>query len=192
VPQPSDIKTKPPWQLDPVGAALALYRPTLHPISCADGTALAVITIVMSAVINADSRHVWQALTTPSELVRWDERILASIDAPEDYPSNGQHVRWRYKLGGIPLVMHDRPLEIVPLERLRASLAVGSMRFEQTYSLNLETGSPPRTRLGMKLVASNSVPIIGSVVDRFEVRRMAVDHVDITLRSLQKWCENEH
>ena len=146
----------------------------------------------MSTVISADSQQVWRALTTPEEVVSWDERVLGSIDAPETYPEAGQHVRWRYMLGTVPLVMHDRPSEIVPLERLTSSISVGSMRFEQTYTLHPEAGNPPKTRLGMKLVASNSVAVIGATVDRFEVRRLATDRVDTTLRSIQKWCENEH
>jgi hypothetical protein len=156
------------------------------------GTTKDVITIVMSAVINADPQQVWNALTTPRELVAWDERIVDSVDVPESYPAPGQHARWRYKLGSIQVIMHDRPREIVPLERLRSSLRLGSMRFEQTYTLRSEPGEPSRTRLGMKLVAENSVPVVGAVVDRFEIRRLATDQIDTTLRSVQKWCENDH
>jgi len=146
----------------------------------------------MSAVINADSQQVWRALTDAREVVSWDDQVVGSVDVPTSYPQAGQHVRWRYKLGSVQLVLHDRPQEVVPLERLRTNLSVGSMRFEQTYSLQPEPGDPPKTRLGIRLVASNSVPVIGTVVDRFEVRRMAVDRIDAALRAIQKWCENEH
>ena len=32
---------------------------------------------------------------------------------------------------------------------------------------------------------------MGDVVDRFDVRRLATEHVDETLRSIQAWCERE-
>lgn len=144
----------------------------------------------MSTVIAADPERVWRALTTPEELVAWDERILAPVEAPERYPFSGQHVRWRYRLGGVQLVMHDRPLEVSWPERLRRTLHVGSLRYEQTFTLCAEPGPSPRTRLSIKTVAENSVPVVGDVVDRFEVRRITTAHVDQTLRSLQRWCES--
>ena len=145
----------------------------------------------MSVVIDADRERVWRALTVPSELVARDERILSSIDATAAYPFAGQHVRWRYRLGSVQVVLHEQPLEIVRPERLCSALKVGSMRFEQTFTLTSESSEPPRTRLGMKLVTTSSVPVVGDVVDRFNVRKMAADHVDRTLRSVQGWCQ-EH
>jgi uncharacterized protein YndB with AHSA1/START domain len=143
----------------------------------------------MAVVIDAEHDRVWRALTDPNELIAWDERILAPVEPPDRYPVSGQHIRWRYRLGSIQVVMHDRPLEVVPQERLRSSIRVGSMRYEQTFSLKAETGALVPTHLGMKVVASNSIPLLGEVVDRFEVRRMAVGHVDETLRALRQWCE---
>ena len=153
-----------------------------------------MITIVMSATISAHPHRVWRALTEPSELAAWDERILDPIDIDSSYPFSGQHVRWRYRLGGVQVVMHDRPKEIVPYKRLQSSLQMGSLRYEQTYTLASHDvvdrrDAPPKTHLGMKLVASNSVPLIGGVIDRFEVRRMTVAHIDTTLKSIQAWCE---
>jgi len=148
-----------------------------------------VITIAMSTVIAAEPERVWRALTDPDEVVAWDERILAPVEPPDRYPFSGQHVRWRYRLGGVQLVMHDRPLEVSSPERLRRMLHVGSLRYEQTFNLVREPGTPARTRLSLKTVAANSVPVVGDVVDRFEVRRLTTAHVDDTLRALQRWCE---
>jgi uncharacterized protein YndB with AHSA1/START domain len=142
----------------------------------------------MSVVIDASRERVWRALTEPSELVAWDERILAPIDTPGGYPFAGQHVRWRYRLGSVQVVLHERPTEIARLERLTSSLNVGSLRFEQTYTLSAESLDPPRTRLGMKLVTTSSVPVVGDVVDRFSVRKLAAERIDVTLRSIQDWC----
>lgn len=157
---------------------------------CASAGAYQVITIVMSTVIGSTPERVWRAITDPSERSRWDERAVAPIDEDVNYPALGRVVRWRYRLGSIQTVMREEPNSVVPFERLRSEVSMGTMRFEQTYSLSLEQGETPRTRLGMKIVAENSIPVVGEVVDRFEVRRMAVDRVDRTLRLLQEWCES--
>lgn len=145
----------------------------------------------MSVVIDTNRERVWRALTAPSELVAWDERVLSPIGAPGEYPFAGQHVRWRYQLGSVQVVLHEEPLEIVRPERLCSALKVGSMRFEQTFTLTSESDEPPRTRLSMKLVTTSSVPVVGDVVDRFSVRKMAAERIDHTLRSVQTWC-HEH
>jgi hypothetical protein len=31
--------------------------------------------------------------------------------------------------------------------------------------------------------------VIGSIVDRFEVRRLATERIDTNLRSISQWCE---
>ncbi len=147
----------------------------------------------MSTVIDADRERVWRALTEPSELAAWDERVLASKnDASGDaspYPSAGQHLRWRVRLGGVPVVLHEQPQEISRLERLSSTLKIGSLRLEQTYTLSVESLQPPRTRLGMKLVTTSSVAVVGDVVDRFGVRKLAAERIDHTLRAVHDWCQ---
>jgi uncharacterized protein YndB with AHSA1/START domain len=149
-----------------------------------------VITIAMTTVIESQHERVWRALTEQSELAAWDDRIIAPVECPDGYPFTGQHVRWRYLLGSVQMIMHDRPLEVVAPERLRSAISLGSMRYEQTFTLQREAAETARTRLGMRVVASNSIPVLGETVDRFEVRRMTTEHIDATLRALQKWCEN--
>lgn len=142
----------------------------------------------MSVVIDADRQRVWRALTQPSELMGWDDRVLASPSAVGGHPAAGQHLRWRYRLGGVPVVLHEELVEISPQERLSSRLRVGSLRFEQTYTLSTESLDPPRTRLGMKLVTTSSVAVLGDVVDRFSVRKLAAERIDHTLRAVQDWC----
>jgi hypothetical protein len=144
----------------------------------------------MSAIIGAGRQRVWLALTDPSEVAQWDESIVAPIDYPSTYPFTGQHVRWRFRLGSTQVVLHDRPQEVIARRRLRSTLSLGSLRFDQTYTLFPEPDSHSRTRLAMKIVASSSVPVVGTVVNRFEMRSIAVERIDATLRSVRKWCEN--
>ena len=143
---------------------------------------------MMSVVIDADRQRVWRALTEPDEVVAWDERTLATVGTVSEYPSAGQHIRWRYLLGSVQVVLHERPREVSTGERLLSSLQVGSLRLEQTYTLTDESLEPPRTRLGMKLVSTSSVPVVGDVIDRFSLRKMAAERVDLTLRGVQQWC----
>ena len=146
-----------------------------------------MITITMATVIDSSAQRVWRALTDPGELVSWDDQMLAPADALDRYPFRGQHARWRYRLGSVQLVMHDRPLEIDPPHRLRSKLNIGSLGYERIFTLQAE--SSIQTRLSMRLIASNSIPLVGETVDRFDVREMATAQIDTTLRSVQKWCE---
>ena len=149
-----------------------------------------MITVTMSTVINADRRSVWRALTTPSELIRWDERILELLEPVEGYPAPGQHIRWRYRLGTVPVVMHDRPLEVSAHEKLRSTLSLGLLQLESTHTL-ATNGDASKTRLSIKVLASNSAPVVGGSIDRFDIRRIETEFVDTRLRSLKEWIEND-
>jgi uncharacterized protein YndB with AHSA1/START domain len=148
-----------------------------------------VITTAMSTVIGAGRARVWRALTEAAEVVRWDERVIALEDPASEYPRVGQSVRWRYRLGSIPVVLHEQPIEVVPDSKLRSTVLLGLFRFDETFQLTTEPGDGERTRLMLKLVASNSVPVVGGALDRFAVRRLAAEFIDAKLRAVQKWCE---
>jgi uncharacterized protein YndB with AHSA1/START domain len=151
-----------------------------------------LITAVMSTVIDAKRDRVWRALTVPEELVGWDEQLISLVDASEQYPRVGEKVRWRYRLGGVAMIRTDRPTEVEPCERLRASITVGPVRFDETYTLDPESEMPGRTRLTLKLSARNEAPMLGGeTIDRFDVRRMATELIDSRLRSVQKWCQEQ-
>lgn len=147
----------------------------------------------MRAVIAASPERVWRALTEPSELLAWNENMIAPIDSPEDYPTAGRPMRWRYRLGGVQLVLHEQPREVVPLRRLHSSMSLSSLRYDQTFSLAAEAAAPDtnrsRTQLGIKVTAANSVPVLGAIIDRFEMRRLAVARAGEIMHSLQRWCE---
>jgi len=144
----------------------------------------------MSTAVGATPERVWRALAAPAELVRWDDQLEGPIDLLEDYPRAGQKVRWRYRLGNVSVVLRNTLLDVVPRERIRSSSVLGLFRFDETFSLCAEAGDPTRTRLSLTLKADNSVPVVGGLLDRFAVRRMASEIVDRKLRAVQKWCEN--
>jgi hypothetical protein len=146
-----------------------------------------VITTAMSAVIEAEPRCVWRALTEPDELCAWDEDLLAPVDPPSGYPCVQSPQRWRYRLRGVQMILRERPLDVAPERRLQSALLLGGMKLEQTYSLVPE--GELRTRVSIRITARNSIPVLGATIDRFEVRQLVTERVDRLLRALQKWCE---
>jgi hypothetical protein len=173
-----------------------------------------LITVALSATIGAPSERVWRALIDPSERTVWDERILGEVSlargkertssarragglepARSSNPETSRvdesgRRQWRFRLGGMPLVMQDEILDTQRNERLRSRISIGSMQFTQTLTLYREDDeSGPRTRLGMKLVAQNSIAVIGELVPRLDVQKIVIEYVDSTLRQVQKHCE---
>lgn len=142
----------------------------------------------MSTRIGAERNRVWKALTDPNQRVLWNPALLGPIEVPEDHPQVGQHARWRYRLRGVPVIMHDRTLEVVEGKRLRSAMALGPLRFDLTCSMESERDRS-RTRLSVALAASNVVPVMGGVVDRFAVRRHASEIVANLLSDVRAWCE---
>jgi len=142
----------------------------------------------MSRVIRAHRERVWRALTDPTEVVGWDASVIAPIDVPPDYPKPGQHVRWRSRLNELPIILHDRPIEVSACERLRSHISHGLFRFDETYTL-VDDMDPGRTRLMMKIVASNEIPVVGGSIDRFAVREYATQLVSTSLQAIGAWCE---
>lgn len=144
----------------------------------------------MSTLITAERDRVWRALTAPSELIRWDEQIIELLDPVPDYPQLGQQVRWRCRIGSIPIVVHQTIQEVQPGERLQSAISRGVLCFDETYTLAQELALPDRTRLSLKIVASNSMPVVDGMMDRFAIRRLSAELIDSRLRAIQKWCEN--
>jgi len=144
----------------------------------------------MATPISADPSRVLRALTLPTELVQWDEHLLALVESASPYPSPNRPVHWRCTIGGVPMLMQETLLEISNLSRIRSQRRIGSLNYEQTCVLHREPAEPERTHLSVKRVIANSVPILGDVIDRFDVRRLVTEQVAETLRGLQKWCES--
>ena len=163
-----------------------------------------LITVALSTSIAAPADTVWRALADPAARARWDERILGEVALsrkPKRRPSRPEHAgllsapvkrtRWRFRLGNIPLVMQDDLLRADRHDRLVSHVSIGSMQFDQTltcYPDDDDTG--PHTRLGMKLVARNSIAVIGELIPRLDVQKLVIEYVDTTLRQVQKYCEN--
>jgi hypothetical protein len=137
--------------------------------------------------IAASIERVWRALTAPAEVVQWDSGIVEPIDAPPDYPRPGQHVRWRYRLGPLPLILHDRPTEVVPASILRSSIQLGPFRFDETYELH--SLEPSTTSLRARLVVSSGVPVLGSLLVRLVGAPLAKATVRSSLEAIRLHCE---
>jgi uncharacterized protein YndB with AHSA1/START domain len=132
--------------------------------------------------------RVWRALTLPDEVTQWDTGIVEPIDAPADYPQPGQHVRWRYRLGPIPLTLHDRPSEVAPNATLRSSIDLGPFAFDEIYLL--DSSRPEMTRLTARLTVSSAAPVVGSLLERVAGAPLARSTVRTSLEAIKRHCES--
>lgn len=146
-----------------------------------------MITIAMSTVIGAPRERVWDALTVPAEIARWDPRVLAILESPPGPLREGEVMRCRYRLGAVPIDLSARVLGAAPGARLDSAVEVGLFHFRETYLLVDE--SRTQTRLSLRLAAPNAMPVVGGLIDRFDVRKMASERVDERLSALRDWCE---
>lgn len=144
----------------------------------------------MSTLIGAERDRIWRALTIPSELIRWDEPLVALLDPAPDFPQLGQRVRWRYRIGSVPVVVHQTIRGVQPGEILQSAISRGVFSFDETYTLAVDAALPDRTRLSLRVATSNSTPLVGGSMDRFAIRRLSAELIDSRLRALQKWCES--
>ena len=170
------------------------------------GATHSVITVALSANIGAAHERVWRALVDPNERVCWDERILGAVDLP---PSSRQRhrlekshavasdtrpalrsARYRFQLASVVLVLQDEVVAADRHDRLVSRISIGSLRFDQTMTLyDEESEAGPLTRLGMKIVAQNSIPVLGESLSRLDVQKWVIEYADTTLRQVRKFCE---
>ncbi len=115
----------------------------------------------------------------------------SALNVPPDWPKPGSSGRWRFKLHGVPMPLVEQPLEVTPSERLRSELRLALVHFDQTFTVSSDSAQPGQTRVSLKLVSPNAIPTVSGELDRFEVRGLAQQMVDETLRALREWCESE-
>lgn len=148
-----------------------------------------LITIAMSKVIRCPRARVWRALVTPGEQIRWDVRRIELEEPAPNYPSPGEGARWRCWLGPVQVSHREKPLEVIPSERLRSDVHHGPLHYEETYTL-ADEGSGA-TRLSLRISAENSLAMVGGALDRFDIRELTTERVDEMLDRIQRWCEDD-
>ena len=147
-----------------------------------------MIEFTETVQIDTSVERVWRALTLPAEVVQWDSGIIEPIDAPSDYPQPGQHVRWRYRLGPVPLILHDCPTEVLQDSTLRSSIVLGPFSFDETYRLRSPESST--TLLSARLTVSSNLPVIGLLLERVAGAPLARTTVRSSLRAIKRHCES--
>jgi hypothetical protein len=140
-----------------------------------------------STQIAADPARIWRALTVPDEVIQWDTGVVEPLDAPPDYPQAGQRVRWRYRLGPIALVLHDRPDEVLPFETFRSCIGLGPFQFDETYTIASE--APGRSELTAELSVRSAVPLVGALLAHLVGYPLARATVRSSLRSIKHHCQ---
>lgn len=145
-----------------------------------------MIEFAESVAIQAEVWRVWRALSDPDEVVRWDTGVVEPLDAPPDYPRPGQHVRWRYRLGPLRLLLHDRPAEVRAPELLRSQIRLGPFDFDETYTL---AALGPATALSVRLAVTSPVPLVGPLLAALLGAPLARSSVRSSLDAIQRHCE---
>ena len=146
-----------------------------------------MIEFTETVQIEASVERVWRALTAPAEVVQWDTGIVEPIDAPSDYPQPGQHVRWRYRLGPLPLILDDRPTEVLENATLRSSIELGPFGFDETYQLS--SPEPSSTLLSARLTLTSHLPVVGVLLERLAGAPLAKSTVRTSLQAIKHHCE---
>lgn len=137
--------------------------------------------------IDAEVERVWRALTVPDEVVCWDSGVVEAVDAPHDYPRAGQHVRWRYRLGRLPLILHDRPTRVETNTILCSDIRLGPFDLVETYTLRHQSAGT--TQLTAELVVSSSVALVGTLLERLVAQPLARSTVHSSLAAIKHHCE---
>jgi hypothetical protein len=136
--------------------------------------------------IAAPAARVWRALCDPDEVVRWESGVVAALDAPADYPMPGQRVRWRTG-SRWPRILYDRPVEVVPLRKLRSLLSLGPWRYDETYVL-VQIGD--QCTLTVQVALTSVVPVAGGVAARLFAGPRARRDFAAALASIKAYCES--
>jgi hypothetical protein len=150
-----------------------------------------VIVVGLSAVVPADRAHVWRALADPAEALRWRPGSLELVEADEGYPAPGRSLRWRFRLHRLPVLVSETSVVAEPGDRLELRLRIGLFRFDAALTLADAPGRRAGTRVGLTIAARNQVPLVGGVLDRFAVRRLATDLAAAHLDALRGFCQAE-
>ncbi len=147
-----------------------------------------MISVGLSVRVASHRARVWSALVEPEQALTWRPGQLRSLDAEARWPVAGRAVRFRCHVRGLPLVLHETPVEIRPGARLRLRQALGPLRCESTWALADEPEGNA-TRVALRIAAANEVPLLGGVLDRFGVRTLVTELLSDRLDALCGWCE---
>ena len=145
-------------------------------------------TFAESVEIAVPPERVWQALTRPDEVVCWDTGIVRPLDAPSDYPKAGQHVRWQYRLGPLPLVLYDHPTLVEAPLTFASSIRLGPFDFKEIYTLRGH--GTAATELTAELSLASRIPLLGSLIEHVIGEPLARATVRTSLTAIKRHCED--
>ena len=136
--------------------------------------------VTVATLIAAPVEKVWRALTVPEEVSGWDG--VSQLDVPDDYPSVGQHARWRSPFGPLQLTLHDRIGVIEEGRRMAAAIDVAFVHLDEEYCLL------PTSDGGTILVTNDDVrsrvPGLGWLAVR-----LTKANVHTSMARLKEYCE---
>jgi uncharacterized protein YndB with AHSA1/START domain len=86
--------------------------------------------------IDAPIERVWRALCDSEEVSQWDGAV--PLDVPTGYPRPGDQARWRVRIAGIPVALHDHVSDVEAPVRLAAHITYGIVELDEEYRLDVE------------------------------------------------------
>jgi hypothetical protein len=144
-----------------------------------------LITLAMATEISTPRCAVWSAISDPEQERHWRPGVSERLE--DRTADDHAFVRYRVRLHDVPVVLEKRQIERIRHEELRSELRLGLFRIEEAFALFAL--SPTRTRLALKIIAPNQMPVVGGRLDRFDVRRFAMDLSAVNLQAVRDWCE---
>lgn len=143
------------------------------------------VDVVVEVDIDAPVGRVWRALCEPAQVCAWDGARVVTVS--DDYPTVGEHARWRIPVGSWWVMLHDRVSAVEPHERLASRLSWLWVDIDEEYTLR-----PGPDGAGTRLVSRNVVRsrlplgMLGGT-SAATVRRS----VEASMASLREHCEAE-
>jgi len=146
-----------------------------------------LITLAMATEVAVERKAVWERLVDPEEATRLHPGVDRPPQPEGGWPRPGGRLRLTTLVRDLPVELRETVLEAEPGRSLRCRVRLGLHRFEATWTLHAE--APGRTRLGLRIVTANEVPLVGGALDRFSVRRLAQEMAASWLCALRERCE---
>jgi hypothetical protein len=149
-----------------------------------------MVECIASVTINAAIKRVWRALSTRSEVPKWDSNLTRPIDVPDHYPhlEKGQVAKWKYWIGPFPCVLYDQPIEAIDCQTYAAENKVAFIRFKERYSIKAISNT--QTQVDFNVNIWTTLPLMGPTLDKFILKPITDKTISSSLRKLKDWCEN--
>lgn len=139
--------------------------------------------------ICADIEVIWKAIIDPADVIQWSYDVSEILSDPQDYPTAQKTYRWRYRHPFLKLTLYDTPRVIITDKKYYSTGRMLFLDWKETYDLEKRQES---VFISVELNINCVIPVIGRLIDRFYLQRMAKIQVRQTLSRLAEFCEKQN